>query len=95
MARRNSDHDSAAELRRVRALLGEAAEFEDVPQRNVVRGAVSRLRARHTAIVHVNELLNVLVAVMRGWTTLIAVDEIASNDAGSRSTKATEGGFRG
>ncbi len=95
MARRDSERGSAPELRRVRRLLGEAAEYEDVPRRNVVRGAVKRLRARHTAIVHVNEFLGVLVSVMRGWTTLISVDEIAANDAGSGTIERGKGGFHG
>lgn len=94
MPRRNSDDASAAELRRVHVLLEGTAEHEDAPQRNIVRGAIRRLRARQTAIVHANEFLCVIVAVMRGWTTLLAIEEAASNDAGPRATRREGGRFR-
>lgn len=95
MSRRDSGHASPSELRRVRALLGEVAEHEEVPERNVVRGAVKRLRARRTAIVHVNEFLGALMTVMRGWTTFVSVEELTSNDTAPRLNRTREGDFRG
>ncbi|MDQ2908076.1 MAG: hypothetical protein M3R44_01840 [Candidatus Eremiobacteraeota bacterium] len=81
---------SAAELHRVHVLLHEVAVHEDAPQRNIVRGAVKRLRARRTAIVHANEFLGVLVAVVRGWTTLLAIEGVASRDACPRTKQGDE-----
>ncbi len=69
-------------MNHVRNLLEAAARHEDIPQRNLVKGAVKRLRARRTAVIHANEFLGVLVAVLRGWTTLLAVEERTSGDAG-------------
>ncbi len=75
MARREKPVAAASEP--VHELLEAAAGHEEAPQRNIVSGAVKRLRARRTAIVHANEFFGMLVAVMRGWTTLLAIEESA------------------
>lgn len=95
MARRNSNDASAAELRHIHVLLEGTAEHEEVPQRNIVSGAVKRLRARQTAIVHANEFLGLLVAVMRGWKTLLAIEDAAPGDVGPRANRRDEGRFHG
>ncbi|MBC5801147.1 MAG: hypothetical protein GIX03_04300 [Candidatus Eremiobacteraeota bacterium] len=95
MPRRDSNHASAHELRRVRALLGNVADHDQSPDHNVVRGAVKRLRARHTAIVHVNEFLGALVTVMRGWRTLVSLEEGASNATGPKARSTGEGRSHG
>ncbi len=64
-----------AELHGVRAALRDAAGFEAAPERDLVRGAVRRIRHRHTAIANVNEFFGALFAIVRGLQTLLAVEE--------------------
>ncbi len=45
------------------------------PGRDLVPGAVKRLRVRNHAIVNTNELLNLFVAFVRGFGSLFAVEE--------------------
>jgi len=73
--------DRLAELRRVRVLLREAADYEAAPERDLAFGAMRRLHRRHSAIANVNEFFGALFAIVRGLRTLLAADDAPPADA--------------
>ncbi len=60
-----------SELRANRALLASIAGRRLVPQHDVARGAMLRLRARHGVIGNMNEVLAAFRAIVRGMTELL------------------------
>ncbi|MBD5632961.1 MAG: hypothetical protein IAI49_00665 [Candidatus Eremiobacteraeota bacterium] len=59
----------------VRVLLKDAAFFERAPRDDVVPSVVKRLRLRRHAITNANELLNGLVAFVRGLGSLFSAGD--------------------
>ncbi len=66
---------SEEELRPVRLLLHDAATHDEAPKRDLVRGAVKRLAFRRRSITNVNEFFGALRAIVRGFVTLMSVEE--------------------
>ena len=60
----------------LRAVLAQTGRSERVPRRDVVAGAVKRLRLRRHAVGNANELLEGLVALARGFAALFSVGEV-------------------
>ena len=63
------------EVERLRALLIETASVERRPRRDMLPGALKRLRLRRHGISNANEFLGGLAAFIRGFATLFAVAE--------------------
>lgn len=60
------------ELRALRQVVQEVARHEVAPRRDLVGGALERLRLRHASVSRLNELMDVLGGLVRGLVTLIA-----------------------
>lgn len=94
MARRQPHEPPDEDSRRVRVILQNAAAHDATPRRDLVRGAVRRLTARRRSITSVNEFFGALRAIMRGFVTLMSVEESAS-DARPHANPAPDGTSHG
>ncbi len=59
------------ELRALRQVVQEVATHEVAPARDLVGGALERLRLRHASVSRLNELMDVLGGLVRGLVTLL------------------------
>jgi hypothetical protein len=64
------------EVLQLRAMLARAGKYERRPARNVIPGALKRLRLRHHTITNANEFLSGLVGFVRGFASLFAVSDL-------------------
>ena len=87
--------DRTVELLRVRTLLRDVAGDEETPKRDLVRGAVRRLTFRRAQIRNVNEFFTALGAIVRGFTTLLSVEEPPFAHPPPRSKRPGEEASRG